>query len=112
MPTPPPLTAFEAPGEVLRRRPDVRVAEASLIASTARIKGAQAELLPMVQLGGVMGSGSGLAGQQNCNEEKKMHDRQFLNIQLKSRHEPSPGPSPGPEEGLAALVLGEEFVGV
>lgn len=55
VPTPPALTAFEAPGEVLRRRPDVRGAEASLLASTARIKGAQAELLPMIRLGGTIG---------------------------------------------------------
>ncbi len=55
VPTPPALTAFEAPGEVLRRRPDVRGAEASLLASTARIKGAQAQLLPMIQLGGTIG---------------------------------------------------------
>jgi NodT family efflux transporter outer membrane factor (OMF) lipoprotein len=55
VPTPPPLAAFEAPGEVLRRRPDVRGAEASLLASTARIKGAQAELLPRIQLGGTIG---------------------------------------------------------
>jgi NodT family efflux transporter outer membrane factor (OMF) lipoprotein len=55
VPTPPALAAFEAPGEVLRRRPDVRSAEASLLASTARIKGARAELLPMIQLGGTIG---------------------------------------------------------
>jgi outer membrane protein TolC len=55
VPTPPALEAFEAPGEVLRRRPDVRGAEASLLASTARIKGAQAELLPRIQLGGTIG---------------------------------------------------------
>jgi NodT family efflux transporter outer membrane factor (OMF) lipoprotein len=55
VPTPPPLAGFEAPGEVLRRRPDVRAAEATLLASTARIEGAQAELLPMIQLGGAIG---------------------------------------------------------
>jgi NodT family efflux transporter outer membrane factor (OMF) lipoprotein len=55
VPTPPALDAFEAPGAVLRRRPDVRSAEASLLASTARIKGAQAELLPRIQLGGTIG---------------------------------------------------------
>jgi outer membrane protein TolC len=55
VPTPPALDAFEAPGEVLRRRPDVRAAEASLLASTARIKGAQAQLLPRIQLGGTIG---------------------------------------------------------
>jgi len=55
VPSPPELAGFEAPGEVLRRRPDVRAAEASLLASTARIKGAQADLLPHIQLGGTIG---------------------------------------------------------
>lgn len=55
VPTPPQLAGFEAPGEVLRRRPDVRAAEASLLASTARIGGARAQLLPLIQLGGVIG---------------------------------------------------------
>ena len=55
VPAPPELAGFEAPGEVLRRRPDVRAAEASLLASTARIKGAQADLLPHIQLGGTIG---------------------------------------------------------
>jgi NodT family efflux transporter outer membrane factor (OMF) lipoprotein len=55
VPAPPALAGFEAPGEVLRRRPDVRAAEASLLASTARIKGAEAQLLPSIQLGGVIG---------------------------------------------------------
>ncbi len=39
-PTPPEMAGFEAPAEVLRRRPDVRGAEAALVASTARIHGA------------------------------------------------------------------------
>jgi NodT family efflux transporter outer membrane factor (OMF) lipoprotein len=55
VPAPPPLDAFEAPGEVLRRRPDVRASEAALLASTARIEGAQAQLLPLLQLGGAIG---------------------------------------------------------
>jgi NodT family efflux transporter outer membrane factor (OMF) lipoprotein len=55
VPAPPALAGFEAPGEVLRRRPDVRAAEATLLASTARIEGAQAQLLPMIQLGGTIG---------------------------------------------------------
>ena len=58
VPDPPELAAFEAPAEVLRRRPDVRGAEASLIASTARIGIARAQLLPLVRLGGTIGSSS------------------------------------------------------
>ncbi len=55
VPTPPEIAGFEAPGEVLRRRPDVRSAEATLLASTARIEGARAQLLPLIQLGGTIG---------------------------------------------------------
>jgi NodT family efflux transporter outer membrane factor (OMF) lipoprotein len=58
VPDPPVLAGFEAPAEVLRRRPDVRSAEASLLASTARIEGARAQLLPLVRLGGTIGSSS------------------------------------------------------
>ena len=58
VPEPPELAGFEAPAEVLRRRPDVRGAEASLLASTARIDGARAQLLPLVRLGGTIGSSS------------------------------------------------------
>ena len=58
VPDPPVLAGFEAPAEVLRRRPDVRSAEASLLASTARIEGARAQLLPLVRLGGTIGTSS------------------------------------------------------
>jgi NodT family efflux transporter outer membrane factor (OMF) lipoprotein len=58
VPQPPELAGFEAPAEVLRRRPDVRGAEATLVASTARIQGARAQLLPLVRLGGTIGSSS------------------------------------------------------
>jgi outer membrane protein, multidrug efflux system len=58
VPDPPVLAGFEAPAEVLRRRPDVRSAEASLLSSTARIEGARAQLLPLVRLGGTIGSSS------------------------------------------------------
>ncbi|RIV82476.1 efflux transporter outer membrane subunit [Aurantiacibacter zhengii] len=62
VPAPPLLAGFEAPGEVLRRRPDVRAAEASLFASTARIGVARAQLLPLVRLTGSIGTGSATAG--------------------------------------------------
>ncbi len=58
VPAPPQLAGFEAPAEVLRRRPDVRGAEAALIASTARIGIARAQLMPLVRLGGTIGSSS------------------------------------------------------
>lgn len=62
VPTPPALAGFEAPAEVLRRRPDVRAAEASLFASTARIGVARAQLLPLVRLTGSVGTGPVNAG--------------------------------------------------
>lgn|SRR5690554_1559232 len=58
VPNPPALAGFEAPAEVLRRRPDVRSAEAALLSSTARIQGARAQLLPLVRLGGTIGTSS------------------------------------------------------
>jgi NodT family efflux transporter outer membrane factor (OMF) lipoprotein len=58
VPRPPELAGFAAPAEVLRRRPDVRGAEATLVGSTARIAGARAQLLPLVRLGGTIGSSS------------------------------------------------------
>ncbi|MWV28613.1 efflux transporter outer membrane subunit [Aurantiacibacter rhizosphaerae] len=57
IPDPPLLAGFEAPAEVLRRRPDVRSAEATLVASTARIGVARAQLLPLVRLSGNIGTG-------------------------------------------------------
>jgi len=58
VPDPPVLAGFEAPAEVLRRRPDVRGAEATLLSRTARIEGARAQLLPLIRLGGTIGTSS------------------------------------------------------
>ncbi len=58
VPAPPELAGFEAPAEVLRRRPDVRAAEANLLSSTARIDGARAQLFPLIRLGGTVGTAS------------------------------------------------------
>ena len=63
IPAPPEVTGFQAPAGVLRVRPDVRQAEAALIADTARIDVARAQLLPLVRLTGNIGSASfGLDG--------------------------------------------------
>ena len=62
VPRPPVMAGFETPAEVLRRRPDVRSAEASLYASSARIGIAQAQLLPLVRLTGNIGTGPVTAG--------------------------------------------------
>lgn len=56
IPAPPESFGMSAPAEVLRRRPDVRSAEASLFANSARINVARAQLLPLVSLSGSLGS--------------------------------------------------------
>lgn len=58
IPAPALLTGFEAPADVLRRRPDVRGAEASLLSATARIGVARAQLYPLLRLSGNVGSSS------------------------------------------------------
>lgn len=50
--------AVGIPADVLRQRPDVRFAERSLAAATARIGVAEAALYPALSLGGSIGSGS------------------------------------------------------
>ncbi|MFC3102127.1 efflux transporter outer membrane subunit [Altererythrobacter lauratis] len=56
VPQPAALAGFEAPAEVLRRRPDVRGAEARLAAATARIGVARAQLFPLLRLSGNIGT--------------------------------------------------------
>ena len=58
VPVPPVLAGFETPAEVLRRRPDVRGAEANLVAASARVGVARAQLFPLVRLTGNIGTGS------------------------------------------------------
>lgn len=58
IPIPPASVGFEAPAQVLRRRPDVRQSEATLIADSARIGLTRTQLLPLVQLTGSIGTGS------------------------------------------------------
>jgi multidrug efflux system outer membrane protein len=55
MPALPPLNAIGTPEQLLRRRPDVRVAERRLAASTARIGVAVGDLFPKVTLVGDVG---------------------------------------------------------
>jgi NodT family efflux transporter outer membrane factor (OMF) lipoprotein len=58
MPVPPEAEGLGAPAEVLRRRPDVRGAEQTLIANSARVGVARAQLLPLLRLTGNIGSSS------------------------------------------------------
>lgn len=62
IPSPDPAAPSGPPAEVLRLRPDVRAAEESLIAATARVGVARAQLLPLVRLSGNIGT-AGTASQ-------------------------------------------------
>ena len=55
-PTPPALARLNAPADIVRRRPDVRQAEATLASDTARIGVARAQLFPLLQLTGTIGT--------------------------------------------------------
>ena len=54
IPAPPAQVGLDIPAEVIRRRPDVRQAEAFLIADTARIGLARTQLLPALQVTGAV----------------------------------------------------------
>jgi outer membrane protein, multidrug efflux system len=63
LPKPPELVAIGNPAELLRRRPDVRMVERRLAASSARIGVATADLFPRVTFGGSIAlEGSSLSG--------------------------------------------------
>ena len=55
IPTPPPEIPVGLPSELLRRRPDIRRAEAEIIAQIARVGVARSELYPKFQLTGLLG---------------------------------------------------------
>jgi NodT family efflux transporter outer membrane factor (OMF) lipoprotein len=54
IPVPPPAVALGVPADLLRRRPDIRVAERTLAAQSARIGVAKADLLPRFALVGTI----------------------------------------------------------
>ena len=62
VPRPPLLTQLAAPAEVLRRRPDLRVAEADLVAAAVRLGVARADLLPAVRITGTITTGGTALG--------------------------------------------------
>jgi NodT family efflux transporter outer membrane factor (OMF) lipoprotein len=61
IPTAPQIGATGSPGELLRRRPDLIVAERRLAASNARIGVAIAEYYPKLSLSGLIGSATSVA---------------------------------------------------
>ncbi|GLQ91980.1 efflux transporter outer membrane subunit [Dyella acidisoli] len=62
IPVAPQIATTETPGELLRRRPDLIVAERRLAASNARIGVAIAEYYPKLSLSGLIGSATSVAG--------------------------------------------------
>ena len=61
IPVAPQIAATGSPGELLRRRPDLIVAERRLAASNARIGAAIAEYYPKLSLSGLIGSATSVA---------------------------------------------------
>ncbi|CAM3280399.1 RND transporter [Pseudomonas floridensis] len=61
IPLPPPLTATGTPADLLRRRPDLIVAERRLAASSARIGVAVSEYYPKVSLSALLGSATAVS---------------------------------------------------
>lgn len=61
IPAAPNITGMGTPGDLLRRRPDLMVAERRLAASNARIGGAIAEYYPKLSLSGLIGSATSVA---------------------------------------------------
>ena len=62
IPVAPKIAATGSPSELLRRRPDLIVAERRLAASNARIGVAIAEYYPKLSLGGLIGSATAVSG--------------------------------------------------
>ncbi len=62
IPAAPPAVPIGVPADLLRRRPDIRLAEADIHAATAQIGVATADLFPKVTIGGSVGWQAGEAG--------------------------------------------------
>jgi outer membrane protein TolC len=62
IPAAPQIAATGSPGELLRRRPDLIVAERRLAASSARVGAAVAEYYPKLSLSGLIGGATAVSG--------------------------------------------------
>lgn len=91
--------AVGIPADVLRQRPDVRAAERSLAATTARIGVAEAALYPALVLGGSIGTGSAtlsspfdlITGQAFARIAQTLFDGGRLRSQVRSQRAATDG---------------------
>lgn len=107
----PPRPDPGTPAALLRRRPDVRAAEARLHAATARVGVASADLFPRVTLGAVLGSvaggGSGLwRSASESNSAVLGIDWSFLDVgRVRARIEASQADAAAALAGYQRAVL-------
>lgn len=102
---------MQAPGELLRRRPDVAAAEHRLAASTARIGVATADLFPRFTLGGLIGTQALDAGSLFARDSETRSlilgvDGSFLNVgRVRARIAASNAQAAGELAGYEKTVL-------
>jgi len=63
-----PIDGIGTPASLLRRRPDIRIAERQLAASTADIGAAEADLFPSVSISGLLGLNASTLGALNSGQ--------------------------------------------
>jgi len=99
IPTGPADIAVGIPADILRQRPDIRFAERSLAAATARIGVAQAQLYPALTLGGNIGTGAGsfntlfdvISGQAFANIAQTLFDGGRLRSLVRAQRDATDG---------------------
>ena len=78
IPFAPSQTAIGIPADLLRRRPDIRVAELQAAAQSAQIGVAQAELYPAISINGALGGQASNVGSHNLAQMLHPIGRAFL----------------------------------
>jgi NodT family efflux transporter outer membrane factor (OMF) lipoprotein len=68
IPVPPRMVAVGIPADLLRRRPDVRVAELAALAQSAQIGVAEAQLYPAISISGTFGGSASTANTHNLGQ--------------------------------------------